>query len=199
MPGVFQLSPDELTCEAAGPGGGRAGGVAVRHSGGQGRRALRGLMRPRASLQKRCAGSSGSCPPAGHHRCLPVRVYGARALRHGGTGLPGARVLERPDPEIARAHGGQPRRGRSGHGRAQDMMDGRVRRDPRGTGPRRASATCPSCPTRRSSLPLFMARFARPPSRPPIRRPPQLPDGPGQRRRGAARGGLGYPGRGRTW
>ena len=129
---------------------------------------------------------SGHCAPSGpstpelvlHHRRLPMRIHGARALRRD----PGRRGRERRDDRAARADCHQPRRGRRRRRRAQ-RHDGRTRRrDPR----------APAGDADRRVRGEVRVRLLRPVPRrrrvdAVLRRPARLPDGSGQRPRGAAR------------
>ena len=112
------------------------------------------------------------------HRRLPLRVHRARPLRRH----PRRRGRERRDARAARADRGQPRRRRRRRRRAE-RHDGRARRrDPRG-------AAGDADPRLRRQVRL---RLLRPVPRrrrvdAVLRRPARLPDGSGQRARGAAR------------
>ena len=113
-----------------------------------------------------------------HHRRLPLRVHRARPLRRH----PRRRGRERRDARAARADRGQPRRRRRRRRRAE-RHDGRARRrDPRG------AARDADRRLRRQ----VRVRLLRPVPRrrrvdAVLRRPARLPDGSGERARGAAR------------
>ena len=83
MPGVFQLSPDELLREAA-----RAHELGVpavllfgipdrKDAKASGAYAANGIVQQAVRLLKKELPRT-----AGHHRRLPVRIHGARPLRH---------------------------------------------------------------------------------------------------------------------
>ena len=127
---------------------------------------------------------------------------GARSLFQPRAGRPGARRRDRQrrDGRDAGAAGAGAGGGGRRHHRAV-RHDGRPRRrdaDRRST--RRASTTSRSWPTRPSTRPRSTGRSAtRSVRRPADRRQAHLSDGPGQRRRGAARSGASTSTRAPTW
>ena len=150
--------------------------------------------RPTASSRARSRairrGGAGAAP---HDRRLPLRVHRPRALRRAcATASRQRRHAARCSP---------PRRWRTREpaptsSRPSDMMDGRVAAHPRARSTRRASAHLP--------IMSYAAKFASALLRAvprggrvdaAVRRPARLPDGPGERRRGAARGGARHRGR----
>ena len=120
------------------------------------------------------------------HRRLPLRVHRPRPLRRRRAT---ASVDNDATLELLARDGAVARAGRRRHGRAV-RHDGRPRRrDPRGARRGRLRRRCRSCPTPPSTPRRFYGPFREAADiGAAVRRPPRLPDGPGQRARGAARG-----------
>ena len=185
MPGIERFSISELVAEAteiaaAGVGAILLFGVPV----DQGRDRL-GRLRRRGHRADGGAGAEGGPPrPDRDHRRLPLRVHLARPLRL----RPRRRGRQRHHGRAAGQNRDLPRRGRRRRGRAQ-RHDGRPgRHDPlparRGGPLRRADRRL----QRQVRLRLLRSLSRRRRVDPGVRRPPWLPDGSRQRRRGGARG-----------
>ena len=155
-------------------------------------------LRRRGHRPARHARDQGRAPrPARHDRRLPVRVH--RATATAGCCAPTARSTTTRRVElIARTAVSQARAGADVVA-PSDMMDGRDRRDPR-----RARRGGPRRHADRRLQREVRVRLLRPVPRgrrldAGVRRPPRLPDGSGQRRRGAARGAARRRRRAPTW
>ena len=174
-----------------GRGGGR--GARARHPGGaalrpprrEGRPGLRRLRR-RGRRAARRPRDQGGAPGAGRdHRRVPLRVHLARPLRRRDRRRHGR---QRRDARAARQDGDLTRRGRRRRRRAE-RHDGR----PRGRAALPARRRGLQGPADHRLLGQVRLRLLRPVPRggrlgARLRRPAQLPDGSGQRRRGGARG-----------
>ena len=196
MPGVYQLSVDELVRE-------------VRESPrSASRRCCCSACRPRkdavrharptpptASCSRRCGRSR---TPSPEMLVVITDVCLCEYTDHGHCGVveDGAGRLNDATLELLAADGAGPRQAGADVVAPSDMMDGRVGAIRDGARRARLHRRRRSWPTRPSTPPASTARSARPPSRRPQfgdRR--ALPDGPGQRPRGDARGRA-RPGRG---
>ena len=83
MPGVCQFSPDEILREAAAAARARRSRrPAVRHSRQKGREGFRRLREEWHRPADDAAVEKGTAVAAGHHGRVPVRIHGARPLRH---------------------------------------------------------------------------------------------------------------------
>ena len=191
MPGQYQLSLDRLgeaVAEVA-----ELGIPAIilfgipEHKDARGSAALRDDGHRPA---RRSGSPSGRRRAAGDHRPLLLRVHRSRPLRPlDGIGRPDRtsttmrRLPLLAEQAVSHARAGADVIAPSG------MMDGMVAGDPPRAGRGRLHRACRSCPTRPSSPAAITARSARPPrARPRFGDRRTLPDGPGQRRRGAPRG-----------
>ena len=140
------------------------GRAAVRDSRRQGRRGVRRLRRRGHRAARGAGAQAGAARPHRDHRRLPVRVHVARPLRRRARRRRGRQRRDaraaREDRDLA-CRGGR-RRGRS------VRHDGRPRRARSASSSTpRATATCRSSPTARSSHPPSTGRFARRRSRRP--------------------------------
>ena len=185
MPGIERFSISELVEEAGEIAAAGVGAVLLFGVPGRQGRVRHRRLRRRGRRADGGAGAQGGPPrPGRDHRRLPLRVHLARPLRL----RPRRRGRQRHHRRAAGQDRDLPRRGRRRRGRAQ-RHDGRPDRlDPlpaRRGGPLRR-------PDRRLQRQVRL-RLLRPLPRrrrvdPRVRRPPRLPDGSRQRRRGGARG-----------
>ncbi|CAA9460946.1 MAG: Porphobilinogen synthase, partial [uncultured Rubrobacteraceae bacterium] len=169
-----------------GPRARHPGRPALRHPGREGRGGERGL-RPGGSGAARHPRYKGCRAGAiGGRGRVPVRVHEPRALRDRGQGA--RRGPERREPRTSGPDSREPGRGRSGHHRAIGH-DGRAGRGSTERARPRGLLGDPDhgvLSQVRLGLLRSVPRGRR--QRPSIRRPARLPDGPGERPRGVARG-----------
>ena len=161
-------------------------GAAVRHPGRQGRGGL-GRLGRRGRRPARHARDQGRAPrPARDPRPVPVRVHEPRPLRRP------ARRTAQVDNDATLELLARTAVSHAARGRRRDRAerhDGRPRRrDPRRRSTRTASPTTPILAYSAKFASAFYGPFREAAGSTPQRRPPRLPDGSGQRRRGAARG-----------
>ena len=188
MPGVFQLSINHAVEEAKRAYDLGIPAVLLFGMPDQKDEAASGAVRPRGHSPARHAGHKGRGARADRdHRRLPVRVHD-----HGHCGVVerGRRGRQRRDPRRCwRARRSRTREAGADIVAPSDMMDGRVARDPERAGRRRASQDIADPGVRRQvRLGVLRAVPRGGRERARLRRPARLPDGPGQRARGAARG-----------
>ena len=164
MPGVFQLSQEQLVKEAA-----------AAHALGVPAVILFGIPEEKDAVGSHACRDDGVVQRAieALKRDLPslvviTDVCLCEYTDHGHCGIiENGRRRQRPDAEAPRAGGAQPRPRRRRHGRALGH-DGRPRRgDPRRARRRTASPTCRSWPTRPSTPPASTGPSARPPESTP--------------------------------
>ena len=113
MPGVFQLSPDEILREA--DRAHKAGVPAILLFGipdQKDAKASGAYAAQRHRATGRAQSEKGIPGPHGHHRRLPLRIHGARPLRHRQPSQNRRENSQRPHSQIARPNRHQPCRSR---------------------------------------------------------------------------------------
>ena len=171
-------------------------GAALRPSGREGRRGLRGLRARTGSSSRRSGPSripSRTCWSSRTSACASTRATATAAWWSAGGSRTTPRWNSWRKAAVSHAEAGADMVAPS------DMMDGRVAaiREALDESGLRGDAHPGLC--RQVRLQLLRAVPRGGGVGAPVRRPPLLPDGPGQRRRGAARGGAGPGRRARTW
>ena len=187
MPGIERLTISHLEAEAGEIAGARdPGRAAVRDPGPQGRGGFRRLRRRGNRAAGRARPEAGPAGPDRDHGRLPVRVHVTRPLRRRSRRRCGR---QRRDARAARQDRHLARRSRRRRGRA-------LGHDGRPCGRRSGRSSTPRV-TRELPIVAYSAKFASAfygpfrdaaDSAPCVRGPARVPDGPGQRARGGARG-----------
>ena len=134
----------------------------------------RRLRQERHRPTSRAAAEKGTAVAAGHHGRVPVRIHGARPLRHRArTG----KILNDPTLKLLARTAASHAEAGADMVAPSDMMDGRVRAIRDGTGPQRLCRHAHHVLRRQICLRLLRAVPRSRRIRAEIRRPAQLPDG----------------------